>query len=305
MLVFSAADFEDFLEPRPDLAPSLESELTRVVRLLAENRWPFRIHATYDESIGRMLSVFETVNREVPFNGLHWFFDHAETISDRNLERVRALNGGIAVQHRMGFQGEYFIDRYGKKAAERTPPIRRMLEMGIPVGAGTDATRVATYNPFVSLYWLVSGKTVGGTTLYPEANRMSREEALRLYTVGSSWFSSEDSIKGGIESGQLADLAMLSADYFSVPEEEIKHLESVLTIMGGKVVYATDEFSKLDPPLPPVSPDWSPVGKYGAYARPAAAGPLAHHVTRGGCDHFHKAGWSGFPEGIGCPCFAF
>jgi hypothetical protein len=305
MLVFSAADFEDFLEPRPDLAPSLESELTRVVRLLAENRWPFRIHATYDESIGRMLSVFETVNREVPFNGLHWFFDHAETISDRNLERVRALNGGIAVQHRMGFQGEYFIDRYGKKAAERTPPIRRMLEMGIPVGAGTDATRVATYNPFVSLYWLVSGKTVGGTTLYPEANRMSREEALRLYTVGSSWFSSEDSIKGSIEPGQLADLAMLSADYFSVPEEEIKHLESVLTIMGGKVVYATDEFSKLDPPLPPVSPDWSPVGKYGAYARPAAAGPLAHHVTRGGCDHFHKAGWSGFPEGIGCPCFAF
>ena len=77
MLVFSAADFEDFLEPRPDLAASLEQELTPVVRLLAQHRWPFRLHATYDESISRFLNVFESVNREVPFAGLRWFFDHA------------------------------------------------------------------------------------------------------------------------------------------------------------------------------------------------------------------------------------
>src|SRR6266436_395825 len=98
MLVFSAADFEDFLEPRPDLAASLEQELTQVVRLLAANRWPFRLHATYDESIGRFLDVFESVNREIPFAGLRWFFDHAETVGPRNLERVKALGGGIAVQ---------------------------------------------------------------------------------------------------------------------------------------------------------------------------------------------------------------
>ena len=149
-----------------------------MVRLLAEHRWPFRLHATYDESITRFLNVFEAVNRDVPFDGLRWFFDHAETISERNIERVKALGGGIAVQHRMAFQGEYFIDRYGKKAAEHSPPIRRMLAMGVPVGAGTDATRVASYNPFVSLYWLVAGKTVGGTALYPEANRLDRAEAL-------------------------------------------------------------------------------------------------------------------------------
>ena len=244
MLVFSAADFEDFLEPRPDLAESLEAELKPVVKLLAEHRWPFRLHATYDESIDRFLNVFEEVDREVPFDGLHWFFDHAETVSDRNLERIKALNGGIAIQHRMAFQGEYFIERYGTKAVERTPPIARMLEMEIPVGAGTDATRVASYNPFVSLYWLVSGKTVGGTSLYPEANRMSRMEALRLYTVGSSWFSSEEGKKGAIVPGQLADLAVLSDDFFSIPEVQIKHLESVLTIVGGKIVYATDTFKK-------------------------------------------------------------
>src|SRR3954466_7975809 len=182
MLAFSAADFEDFLEPRPELGATSEAGVGRVVRLLVEHRWPFRLHATYDESIGRFLDVFEAVNRDVPFEGLRWFFDHAETITQRNLERVCALGGGIAIQHRMAYQGEYFIDRYGKKAAMRTPPVRSMLEMGIPVGAGTDATRVASYNPWVSLYWLVSGKTVGGLPMYTENNCLSREEALRLYT---------------------------------------------------------------------------------------------------------------------------
>ena len=222
MLVYSAADFEDILEPRPDMAPVMESELKAVVRHLVENRWPFRLHTTYDETIGRALNVYEEINREIPFNGLHWFFDHCETISDRNIERIKALGGGIAVQNRMAFQGEYFVERYGAKQAERTPPIRRMLELGVPVGAGTDATRVSSYNPWLSLYWLVTGKTVGGLALYPENNRFERMEALRLYTVGSSWFSSDDGKKGSIALGQLADLSVLSADYFSVPEEQIK-----------------------------------------------------------------------------------
>src|SRR6266481_5137698 len=196
MLAFSAADFEDFLQPRPDMASVMESELKAVIRHLVENRWPFRLHATYDETISRALDVYEEVNRELPFQGLHWFFDHCETISDKNLQRVKALGGGIAVQNRMAFQGEYFVDRYGKAQAQRTPPIRRMLEFGIPVGAGTDATRVSSYNPYLSLYWLVTGRTIGGLQLYPEANRLDRTEALRLYTVGSTWFSSEENQKG-------------------------------------------------------------------------------------------------------------
>ena len=265
MLVYSAADFEDFLEPRPDMPPVMESELKAVIRHLVENRWPFRLHATYDETITRALNVYEEINREIPFAGLHWFFDHCETISDRNIERVKALGGGIAIQHRMAFQGEYFVDRYGAKQAERTPPVRRMLELGVPVGAGTDATRVASYNPFVALYWLVTGKTVGGAALYPESNRLERMEALRLYTVGSSWFSSDEGKKGSIVPGQLADLAVLSSDFFSIPEEQIKGLESVLTITGGKVVYAPAPFSRLAPPQLPVSPNWSPVKTYGGH----------------------------------------
>lgn len=211
MLVFSAADFEDFLEPRPDLPSSMEQELKPIVTLLAQNRWPFRLHATYDETIGRALDVYEDVNREVPLKGLHWFIDHAETITERNMERIRALGGGIAIQNRMAFQGEYFSDRYGAAALRGTPPIAEMLQMGIPVGAGTDATRVASYNPFISLYWLVSGKTVGGLSMYSDTNRQDRMEALRLWTVGSSWFSNDEGKKGAIVPGQLADLAVLTA----------------------------------------------------------------------------------------------
>jgi predicted amidohydrolase YtcJ len=308
MLVYSAADFEDFHEPRPDLNPSLESELEQVVRLLSGKRWPFRLHATYNESIERFLNVFEKVNRDIPLKGLHWFLDHAETITERNIERVAILGGGIAIQHRMAFQGEYFVDRYGIEIARRTPPIRRMLELGVPVGAGTDATRVATFNPFVSLYWLVSGKTVGGIELYPEADRMSREEALRLYTQGSSWFSTEDGIKGGLLPGQLADFVVLTDDYFTVPEEEIKRLESALTVVGGTVVYANYEFSRLAPPPLPESLDWAPTRYFGGYHAPKSK--IKAHASCEGDARYKALTHSLEPLGHeiwgnGCDCFAF
>lgn len=326
MLVYSASDFEDFLEPRPDLPVNMEKDLKDVVSLLAANKWPFRLHATYDESISRMLSVFEEVNREIPFKGTNWFFDHCETISDRSLERVRTLGGGIAIQDRMAFQGEYFLDRYGKKAAERTPPVRKMLDLGIPVGAGTDATRVASYNPWLSLYWLVAGKTVGGASLYSRANRLSREEALNLYTVGSSWFSGESGRKGAISVGQLADLAALTDDYFSVAEERIKGIESVLTIVGGQIVYGAGDFRNLAPSPLPVLPEWSPVKVYGGYGAPLDVGkaarvgvPEPQRTHSAGC-HSHRCRQDvrhllvGIGEarprygdfwGLGCDCFAF
>lgn len=315
MLVFSAADFEDFLEPRPDLPHTMEQELEPVVRHLVEHRWPFRLHATYDESISRMLDVFEKVNRDIPFNGLPWFFDHCETITPKNIERVRALNGGIAIQDRMAFQGEYFVDRYGARAAEATPPIKRMLAEGVPVGAGTDATRVSSYNPWTSLYWMVSGRTVGGMALYPEG--LPRATALELFTHGSAWFSSEQGKKGQIKVGQLADVVALSADFFSVEEEAIKWIESVLTLVGGKVVHATEEFNDLAPPTVPVLPDWSPVARVPGHWRPSA--PLAaqvHHCSGPCAVHSHShararqntvpvSDFQGFWGAFGCSCFAF
>lgn len=321
MLVYSAADFEDFRQPRPEMPPNMEGDLEPVVRLLAENRWPWRLHATYDETISRALDVFERVNRDVPLESLNWFFDHAETISDRNIERIARLGGGIAVQHRMAFQGEYFAERYGHRAAERTPPVRRMLDMGVPVGAGTDATRVASYNPWVSLSWLVTGRTLGGLSLYPAANRLDRETALRLWTEANTWFSNEQGKKGTLAAGRLADLAVLSDDYFAVEPEAIQDITSVLTILGGKPVHGEADFKHLAPDLPPPMPDWSPVRTFGGYQQRAEEGRMKYAFAAGcGCasacgvhGHAHAAAWGrGMPVSdtrsfwgaLGCACWA-
>ncbi|MEM9440399.1 MAG: amidohydrolase family protein, partial [Pseudomonadota bacterium] len=319
-LTWSAADFENFLEPRPDLAPTMEGELEPIVELLAANKWPFRIHATYDESIDRFLSVFERVNGRQPFE-TRFIIDHAETISPRNIERIKALGGGIAIQHRMAFQGEYFVDRYGKEAAMATPPIRRMIDMGLPVGAGTDATRVASYDPWVGLYWLTTGKTVGGLPLYNEDNVLTREEALRLWTHGSAWFSGETDVKGTLAPGMYADLAVLSRDYITVPDNEIRQINSVLTVVGGKVVHGEGAYADLAPPLPPASPSWSPVNAEPSPGeRVIATLPQGAVACHAGCSnhcgmhgHDHGIAWStplpvpdakSFWGALGCSCFA-
>jgi predicted amidohydrolase YtcJ len=188
-------------------------------------------------------------------------------VSAASLDRIKALGGGIAVQNRMAFAGEDFLARYGESAVAATPPSKDILRRGIPVAAGTDGTRVSSYNPWLSLYWLVSGRTVGGTVVSSAANRLSREEALRLWTAGGAWLSGEENVKGRIASGQYADFAVLSDDYFSVPEETIRHIESMLTVVGGTIVYGAGPFAGLAEPLPPVSPAWSPVVWYGGYVR--------------------------------------
>ena len=318
-LTWSAADFENFLEPRPDLAPHMESELEPIVELLAANKWPFRIHATYDESIERFLGVFERVNGRQPFE-TRFIIDHAETISERNIDRIAALGGGIAVQHRMAFQGEYFVERFGRDAAMTTPPVTKMLQAGVPVGAGTDATRVASYDPWVGLYWLSTGKTVGGMPLYGNDNVLSREEALRLWTHGSAWFSGEDDVKGTLAAGMYADLAVLSDDYLSVEPEAIRGIVSVLTMVGGRIVHGAEEFKKHAPPLPKASPSWSPVAH-----EPNPGQRPGIKVQRGcaaGCGnscgvhgHDHGIAWSSplpvsdsakpsFWGALGCSCFA-
>lgn len=263
-LVWSAADFENFLEPRPDMPSHMEGELEPVLRLLIKNRWPFRIHATYDESIDRDLAVIEKVNKETPLNGLRWFFDHAETISDRQLARVKALRGGIAVQNRMYFQGELYWKQYGAQTRQM-PPIKKMLEMKIPVGLGTDGTRVSSYGPWPSIYWAVSGKTAGGLQVWQQKDVLSRYQALKLMTQGSAWMSGEEKLKGTLAKGQYADLVILPQDYFSMDVEKIKNLESSLTIVNGKVVYAAPEYQQYAPAKLDVLPDWSPVKYYGGY----------------------------------------
>ena len=330
MLVYSAADFEDFRVERPDMPPQMEGELEEVVRVLVQNKWPWRLHATYDETISRALDVFEKVNRDTPLSGIHWFFDHAETISDKSIDRIAALGGGIAVQHRMAYQGEYFIERYGARAAEATPPVKRILEKGVKVSAGTDATRVASYNPWVSLSWMITGKTVGGTQMYPQRNLLNRETALRMWTENVAWFSNEEGQRGRISVGQLADFIVPSKDFFKVPEDEISFLSSHLTVVGGRVVYGEGEFAQHDDnPLPPAMPDWSPTRLFGGYAGwgdPEGAGknslnPARYRSMAAACGcgtscgmhgHSHADAWASnvpasdpksFFGALGCSCW--
>ena len=266
-LVASGGDFENFTKPRPELAPVMETQLKAVIGTLVKNRWPFRLHATYNESITRFLNVIEEVNQETPLNGLVWFFDHAETVSDENLLRIKALGGGIAIQHRMAYQAETFISRYGKKAALNTPPIGKIIELGLPVGGGTDGTRVASYNPWVGLYWLVTGKSIGGIEFAAQENQLDRIKALKIYTQGSASLIHQDKTRGTIKEGYLADIAILSDDYLTVEEDYIKDITASLTILDGKVVYGKGEFSKLAPTIPKAIPAWSPVNFYGGYQK--------------------------------------
>lgn len=265
-LVASAADFENFLEPRITLSDKMEEELEPIIRLFVKNRWPFRLHATYGESIDRMLNVFEKVNKEIPFNGLRWLFDHAETVTEAELLRIKKLGGGIAVQFRMYYQGELYQKLYGHPTSQ-IPPIKKMLQLGIPVGLGTDATRISTFNPWMCLHWAISGKTFGGYQFWPTKDVLTRFEALKLYTSGSAWVTGEESVKGKIIKGQYADLAIISDDYFSVPANDIQSIHSLLTMVNGKIVYAETDYSSLNPPMPEVIPAWSPVKFYGGYQR--------------------------------------
>jgi hypothetical protein len=200
-----------------------------------------------------------------------------------------------------------------------------MLEMGVKVSAGTDATRVASYNPWIALSWLTTGKTIGGLRLTPERNTLDRETALRLLTEKVTWFSNEEGKKGNIMEGQLADLAVLDRDYFMVPGEEIQDITSVLTVVGGRIVHGAGDYAALAPPLPPAMPDWSPVRRFGGYQdrraeAPGAKGAFARAMARC-CDaacgvhgHDHARAWAaatpaghdqGFWGALGCSCWAF
>ncbi len=266
ILAWDASDYEDFMSPRPDWKPGVTQELQEVTRLLVEKKWPIRVHASYDETISHILDVFEPAFQTAGYTQ-RWVIDHAETIKPENIARIKALGGGIAVQNRLAFSGEYFAERYGDGAAAKAQPLRSIIEAGVPISGGTDGTRVSSYNPWPALYWFTTRRTLGGKQFGGSEHILSREEALRLYTAGSAWLSNEEALKGKIAPGQYADFALLSADYMSVPPEQILSIESVLTVTGGDVVYAAAPFEGLSPPpLPDPTPSWSPAVIFKSYA---------------------------------------
>jgi predicted amidohydrolase YtcJ len=278
-LLYAAGDPANFAKDWV-VAPAgvMEKSFAAVIRHLAGLGWPFRQHTTFDATASRVLDVLEEVNREVPLKKLRWGLDHCEEMSPKTLERVAALGGSINIQNRMSLDGEAFAQKYGAQKAAEAPPIARIREMGIPLSCGTDANRATSYNPWIGVHWLLTGKTLGGAKLQGDRNLLDRTEALRLYTAGGAWRSSEEQKKGTLEPGKLADLAVLSGDYFSIPVDQVMDLESLLTMVGGKVVYASAPFSTLDAPALPTLPGWLPVQHYGGYYKKSSIPmPRASH----------------------------
>jgi hypothetical protein len=219
----------------------------RLVRWAAERGLSLTMHWGNDASIDHLLSIFERVNRDILIAPLRWSIAHLNDASVDSLRRMKALGVGWTMQDAMYFGGEGFIKQAGEAAARRTPPVETARRMGVVVGAGTDAHRVASYNPFTALQWLLDGRTVGGLVMRGPEEIPSRMDALRFYTMGSAWFSFDEGRRGSLEVGKLADLAVLSADYMTVPVERIGSIESVLTMVGGRVVYASGAYGQLEP----------------------------------------------------------
>jgi predicted amidohydrolase YtcJ len=222
-----------------------KNQLYVAAKWAAERGLTLTQHWNNDRSVHHLLEVFERVNRDIPIAPLRWSIAHLNDASDASLARMKALGVGWAMQNAMYFEGERFIAERGAPAANRAPPVMSAVRIGVHTGAGTDAHRVMSYNPFVALQWLLDGRTTGGTRLRVQEEIPSRQEALRLYTSGSAWFDHSETRRGSLEAGKLADLAVLSKDYLAVPVAEIGTIESLLTLVGGKVVYAAGPYERL------------------------------------------------------------
>lgn len=266
VLQLEVHDHENFDRPAVIIEPGkMRTLVERDVVKLVQRRIPFRLHISYDENISPFLDAMEELNRKTPLNGLRWSIEHAETISPANIARVKALGGGIALDPKMALHGDGFIKTHGRDKALMTPRLRQLVDSGVNVAMSTDAFRAATYNPWVGISWMVSGKSVSGTEVLAKDNRLSRAEALQMFTRSAAWFTNAENELGMIAPGYLADFVLLDKDYLTIPEDQIKSVSSDLTVMDGRVVFGAREYRDLAPRLPEVLPAWSPIRHLGGY----------------------------------------
>ena len=269
--LWAAGDVTNFARDPIVQPPIMEEKLTEVIKFLASNNWPFRMHASFDFTAKRILGVLEKVHAEVPLDKLRWGLEHGEGLSVDTLARIKKLNGSLGLQNRMSLDGEAYVSKWGTEASEDAPAISRIKEMGIPYAFGTDGNRAASHNPWCGIEWLVTGRTQGGYKHQADRNLLSREEALRAYSAAGAWMSGEESKKGTIEVGKWADLVILAEDYMAVPANRISQMQSMLTMVGGKVVYGQAGYAAIAPQPLKVAPDWLPINNFASFSRLSAA----------------------------------
>jgi predicted amidohydrolase YtcJ len=200
----------------------------QIVRWAAQRGMSVTMHWMNDATADTLLSIYERVNSEFPIADLRWSVAHLTNASPQNLRRMKAMGVGWTIQR------------------PNAASVENAKELDVKMGAGTDAHRVASYNPFTALQWsLVDSKNTGGVQRGPERSP-TREDALRAYTIGSAWFSFDENKRGSLEPGKLADLAVLTKDYLTVPADQIGSIESLLTMVGGKIVYASGPYARLE-----------------------------------------------------------
>lgn len=266
LLSVEVHDHENFDRPAVVIEPAKMHRLVeRDIAKLVQRRIPFREHITYDENITPFLDALERLDQKMPLDGLRWSLEHAETISPANVARVKALGGGIALDTKMALHGDSFVKTHGRDKALITPRLRELVDSGVPLAMTTDAFRAASFNPWIGISWMVSGKSISGAEILARNNRLTREEALKLFTRNAAWFMNTETEMGMIAPGYLADFALLDRDYFSVAEAQIKSVSSVLTVMDGRVVYGAQDYGALSPVLPEILPAWSPIKHFGGY----------------------------------------
>ncbi|WP_212005719.1 amidohydrolase [Chitinophaga sp. HK235] len=266
MLRLVLHDHENFDKPaiivnKDSMRLYIEEDVTKLVK----KRIPFRMHISYNENITPFLDALEEVNRKTPLEGLRWSIEHAETITPENIARVKKLGGGIALDGKMALHGDGFIKTYSREKALQTPLLRLLVDSDIPLAMTTDAFRASSFNPWTSISWMITGRSVSGSEILAKNNRLTRDEALKLFTIGPAWFEHQEDENGRIAPGYLADFALLNKDFFAISDNEIKSISSVLTIVDGRVVFGAQEFSNLSPKLPETIPSWSPIKYFGGY----------------------------------------
>ena len=241
---YGCHDF-DGLDTSFSISAPDRDELLAISRRTAQCGWPMHIHAVLDSSIDTILDCWEVVNEEFPLRDLRFTVVHADAISSRNVARLAHLGAGVVVDDHLIFKAADSEEAWGVETIRRAPPLRDLREAGVPIAAGTDANRASSFNPWLALWWLVAGQSLDGVRRRSSDQLMTRQQALEAYTIGSARLSFDEGERGHLREGALADFAVLSADYFEIPVEEIPTITSVLTVVGGRHVFSSGAIADL------------------------------------------------------------
>ena len=223
--------------PYPD---DMMEQFRAIATAAAQHGWQVNEHVNRDITVNQMLDIYEQINEVHPITHLRWRFEHAQGLSRAMIERAKALGMAVALHSSAAMSSPETRNANATRAAllakQDAPPLRWYQESGIPFGLGSDAQVVAHDSPFFTLYWVVSGKDTSGRQYFRHGT-LTREEALIAHTRSNAWLMHKEDLLGTLEVGKLADFVVLDRDYMTIPADEIRDLNSVLTMVDGRIVY--------------------------------------------------------------------